>query len=77
MAEDKFEETDDGYYVQSGDIREWHYKKGHEPELKVPEGEFDPRDVKLVESEPKVVTTKTAAAVVPPKKAEPTKGKSK
>jgi len=27
MAEEKIQETDDGYYVQSGDVLEWKWKK--------------------------------------------------
>lgn len=31
MAEEKLEETEDGYYVQVGDVREWRWKSDHEP----------------------------------------------
>jgi len=30
--EERFEETDEGYYVQHGDVREWRWKAGAEPE---------------------------------------------
>ena len=58
---DKLEETDEGYYVQHGDIREWHWKPGHEPAI--PEGEFNPRSADVVvnktTSVPEVVPKKT------------------
>jgi hypothetical protein len=44
MTEEKIQETDDGYYVQSGDVLEWKWKK----------------DEPKAEPEPKKVTTKTA-----------------
>ena len=31
MAEEKLQETEEGYYVQSGDVLEWKWKPGHEP----------------------------------------------
>jgi len=34
MAEEKIQETDEGYYVQSGDVLEWRWKKDEEPEPK-------------------------------------------
>jgi len=52
MAEEKIQETDDGYYVQSGDVLEWKWKKD-EPKKAEPE-----------KSEPKKVTTKTAEPLV-------------
>jgi hypothetical protein len=46
MAEEKIQETDEGYYVQHGDVLEWKWKKDEpKPEPK---------------AEPKKVTTKTA-----------------
>jgi uncharacterized protein with NAD-binding domain and iron-sulfur cluster len=32
MAVEKIDETDEGYYVQSGDVREWRWKKAKAPE---------------------------------------------
>jgi hypothetical protein len=46
---EKIQETDDGYYVRSGDVLEWKWKKD-EPEAK--------------KAEPKKVTTKTAEPLV-------------
>ena len=46
MAEEKLQETDEGYYVQHGDVLEWKWKKD--------EPKPEPR------AEPKKVTTKTA-----------------
>jgi hypothetical protein len=30
MAEERLEETDEGYYVQVGDVREWRWKDASE-----------------------------------------------
>jgi hypothetical protein len=35
-----------GHYETVGDVHEWVWDEGHEPEVKVPRGEFDPRDPK-------------------------------
>jgi hypothetical protein len=51
MSEDKLQETEDGYYVQNGDVLEWRWNKGHEPKVDVPKGEFDPRSADVVETE--------------------------
>jgi len=51
MAEEKIQETDDGYYVRSGDVLEWKWKKD-EPKKAEPK------------AEPKKVTTKTAEPLV-------------
>ena len=32
MAEERFDENDEGYYVQHGDVREWKWKPKAEPE---------------------------------------------
>ena len=53
MAEDRFQETEEGYYVQSGDVLEWRWNKGKEPKLEVPKGEFDPRSADEPEPKPK------------------------
>jgi hypothetical protein len=50
MAEEKIQETDEGYYVRSGDVLEWKWKKD------------EPKDEP--KAEPKKVTTKTAAPLV-------------
>jgi len=47
MAEEKIQETDDGYYVQHGDVLEWKWKKD--------EPKAEPK-----KAEPEKVTTKTA-----------------
>jgi hypothetical protein len=41
MVEERFEETDDGYYEQVGDVKEWRWKEEHEsaPKAEEPEGE--------------------------------------
>jgi hypothetical protein len=48
MAEEKIQETDEGYYVRSGDILEWRWKKD------------EPKKAEVKKAEPKKVTTKTA-----------------
>jgi hypothetical protein len=52
---------EDGYYEQVGDVQEWRWKKGHEPKVDVPEGEFDPRAVPEPEPKPKAAQTKPKA----------------
>jgi hypothetical protein len=52
MAE-KIQETDEGYYIRSGDVLEWRWKKD-EPKKAEPEKK----------AEPKKVTTKTAEPLV-------------
>ena len=52
MGEEKIQVTDDGYYIQHGDVLEWKWKKDEpkpEPEKK---------------AEPKTVTTTTAKPLV-------------
>ena len=46
MAEERIQETDEGYYVRSGDVLEWKWKKD------------EPKDEP--KAGPKKVTTKTA-----------------
>jgi len=48
MAEERLEETDAGYYVRNGDVKEWQWKPGHEPGA-TPYPEFEPQP-----EEPKV-----------------------
>lgn len=31
MADERIDETEDGYYVRVGDVHEWRWKDGHEP----------------------------------------------
>jgi hypothetical protein len=37
MAEDRYGETEHGYYVQVGDVQEWRWKTGHDPQPEEPE----------------------------------------
>ena len=48
MAEERIQETDEGYYVQHGDVLEWKWKKD-EPKKAEPEKKAETK-----------VTTKTA-----------------
>lgn len=55
-------DADNGHYEKVGDAYEWKWDEGHEPKVKVPEGEFDPRDPKPEpEPKPKVTEPKPKA----------------
>jgi hypothetical protein len=52
MAAERFEETDEGYYVQHGDVREWRWKEAPasagaspEPESETGSGPYEGRTV--------------------------------
>ena len=51
-----------GEYVRVGDVSEWRWDKGEEPVVKVPKGEFDPREPKVQpKAEPEAEEPKKAA----------------
>jgi hypothetical protein len=53
MADEvKYGETDEGFYVQVGDVREWRWKAGHGPGAE-PETEPEPKAAPKPKAKPK------------------------